>query len=101
MSASILGGVTRGVVMTLCREMGIEVREMAIPREMLYVVDEAFFTGTAVEITPIRSVDRQPVGTGRRGPITQRLQEQFFGVIEGRLPDREGWLMPVPVPAAS
>ncbi|MDR7485424.1 MAG: branched-chain amino acid transaminase [Armatimonadota bacterium] len=99
LAASILGGVTRGVVMTLCRDLGIEVREMAIPREMLYVADEAFFTGTAAEITPIRSVDRQPIGPGRRGPVTVRLQEQFFGITEGRLPDRHGWLTPVPVPA--
>ena len=95
--ASILGGVTRGVVMTLCRDAGIEVREMAIPREMLYVADEIFFTGTAAEITPVRSVDRQAVGPGRRGPITRRLQDEFFGITEGRLPDRHGWLTPVPV----
>jgi len=101
MAASILGGITRSVVMTLCRDFSVEVREMPIPREMLYVADEAFFTGTAAEITPIRSVDRQPIGPGRRGPITQRLQEQFFGITEGRLPDRHGWLTPVPVPAGS
>jgi branched-chain amino acid aminotransferase len=100
MAASILGGVTRAVVMRLCRDAGIEVREMPIPREMLYVADEAFFTGTAAEITPIRSVDRQPVGSGQRGPVTQRLQEEFFGIVEGRLPDRHGWLTPVPVPVA-
>jgi branched-chain amino acid aminotransferase len=99
LAASILGGVTRQVVLTLCRDAGIEVREMAIPREMLYVADEAFFTGTAAEITPIRSVDWQPVGLGRRGPITTLLQEQFFGITEGRLPDRHGWLTPVPVGA--
>lgn len=97
LAASILGGVTRGVVMTLCRDAGIEVREMPIPREMLYIADEAFFTGTAAEITPVRSVDRQPIGPGRRGPITRRLQDEFFGITEGRLPDRHGWLTPVPV----
>jgi len=96
-SASILGGVTRGVVMTLCRDAGIEVREMSIPREMLYVADEIFFTGTAAEITPVRSVDHQPIGAGRRGSITRRLQDEFFGITEGRLPDRHGWLTPVPV----
>lgn len=101
LAASILGGVTRHVVLTLCRDAGIEVREMAIPREMLYVADEAFFTGTAAEITPIRSVDRQPVGPGRRGPITARLQEQFFGITGGRLPDRHGWLTPVPASVRS
>ncbi|MDR7545205.1 MAG: branched-chain amino acid transaminase [Armatimonadota bacterium] len=99
MAASILGGVTRGVVLALCRDAGIEVRETPIPREMLYIADEAFFTGTAAEITPIRSVDRQPVGCGRRGPITARLQEEFFGITEGRIPDRHGWLTPVPVAA--
>jgi branched-chain amino acid aminotransferase len=100
LAASILGGVTRNVVLTLCRDLGIEVREMAIPREMLYVADEAFFTGTAAEVTPVRSVDRQPVGSGRRGPITRRLQEQFFGITSGRLPDRHGWLTPVPAAVA-
>ncbi|MBI3998528.1 MAG: branched-chain amino acid transaminase [Armatimonadetes bacterium] len=97
LAASILGGVTRGVVMALCRDLGIEVREMPIPREMLYVADEIFFTGTAAEITPVRSVDRQPVGPGQRGPITRHLQEEFFGITEGRLPDRHRWLTPVPV----
>jgi branched-chain amino acid aminotransferase len=100
LAASILGGVTRNVVLTLCRDFGIEVREMPIPREMLYVADEVFFTGTAAEITPIRSVDRQTVGTGRRGPVTHRLQEEFFGITEGRVPDRHGWLTPVPVAVA-
>ncbi|MDQ7857955.1 MAG: branched-chain amino acid transaminase [Armatimonadota bacterium] len=97
LAASILGGVTRTVVLRLCRDLGIEVREMPIPREMLYVADEVFFTGTAAEITPVRSVDRVPVGAGRRGPITARLQEEFFGITAGRLPDRHGWLTPVPV----
>jgi branched-chain amino acid aminotransferase len=100
LAASILGGVTRSVVATLCRDFGIEVREMAIPREMLYVADEVFFTGTAAEITPVRSVDRQPVGAGRRGPITQRLQEEFFGITAGRIPDRHRWLTPVPAAVA-
>ncbi|MDR7420544.1 MAG: branched-chain amino acid transaminase [Armatimonadota bacterium] len=100
LAASILGGITRGVVMTLCHDLGIEVREMALPRELLYVADEVFFTGTAAEITPVRSVDRQPVGAGRRGPITQRLQDEFFGITEGRIPDRHGWLTPVPAAVA-
>ncbi|MDR7556234.1 MAG: branched-chain amino acid transaminase [Armatimonadota bacterium] len=97
LAASILGGVTRTVVMTLCRDLGIDVRETAIPRELLYVADEVFFTGTAAEITPVRSVDKVPIGTGTRGPITRRLQEEFFGIVEGRTPDRHGWLTPVPV----
>ncbi|MDI6771755.1 MAG: branched-chain amino acid transaminase [bacterium] len=95
LAASILRGITRGVITTLCRDAGVEVREMTIPREMLYIADEAFFTGTAAEITPIRSVDRQPVGPGRRGPLTEQLQERFFGITSGRLPDTHCWLTPV------
>ena len=95
--ASILAGVTRMVVTALCRDLDIEIREMPLPREMLYVADEVFFTGTAAEITPVRSVDKVPVGSGRRGPITRRLQDEFFGITEGRIPDRHGWLTPVPV----
>jgi branched-chain amino acid aminotransferase len=78
--------------MRLARERGIEVRECAIPRELLYVADEAFFTGTAVEITPIRSVDRIMVGAGKRGPITETLQKAFFGLFSGETPDQWGWL---------
>ncbi len=100
-TASILVGVTRHVIMTLCRDAGIEVREMSVPREMLYVADEVFFTGTGAEVSPIRSVDRVVVGSGTRGPITRRLQEEFFGLAEGRLADRHGWLTPVPVRAGA
>jgi len=89
---SVLGGITRDTVIRLARERGIEVRECAIPREMLYIADEAFFTGTAVEITPIRSVDRIPVGAGKRGPITESLQSAFFGLFSGKTPDKWGWL---------
>ncbi len=89
---SVLGGLTRDSVMRLARERGFEVRECAIPRELLYIADEAFFTGTAVEITPIRSVDRLPVGSGRRGPVTETLQQAFFGLFSGRTPDKWGWL---------
>ena len=81
---SVLGGITRDTVMRLARERGIEVRECAIPRELLYLADEAFFTGTAVEITPIRSVDRITVGAGKRGPITETLQHAFFGLFYGQ-----------------
>jgi branched-chain amino acid aminotransferase len=91
-SASILPGITRDSVMTLARELGFDVREEAIPREMLYIADELFFAGTAVEITPIRSVDRIPIGTGSRGPITAAIQRAFFGVINGERPDTHGWL---------
>ncbi|HZO21416.1 MAG TPA: branched-chain amino acid transaminase [Steroidobacteraceae bacterium] len=89
---SVLGGITRDTVMQLARRRGLEVREGAIPREMLYLADEAFFTGTAVEITPIRSVDRLPVGAGRRGPITEALQSAFFGLFSGKTSDEWGWL---------
>ncbi len=99
LSASILGGVTRRCVMTLAGDLGIPVREEPISRERLYLADEAFFTGTAAEITPIRSVDGIPVGEGKRGPITRRLQEEFFGIVRGEIPDRHGWLTPIPYPA--
>jgi branched-chain amino acid aminotransferase len=90
--ASILLGVNRSYVITLAREMGYEVREETFPREMLYLADELFFTGTAVEVTPIRSVDRIKIGNGSRGPITKRIQEQFFGIIHGNVPDTQGWM---------
>ena len=90
--ASILLGVNRGCVLTLAREFGYEVREETFPREMLYVADELFFTGTAVEVTPIRSVDRIKVGNGSRGPITKKIQDQFFGIISGEIPDKHGWM---------
>ncbi len=92
---SVLGGLTRGAVLTLAQDLDIPVQEQAIPRELLYIADEVFFTGTAAEITPIRSIDRVPIGTGRRGPITERLQIEFFGITEGEIPDRHGWLTPV------
>lgn len=97
---SALGGITRDSVMRLARDAGFEVRETSIPREMLYIADELFFTGTAAEITPIRSVDRITVGAGRRGPITEKLQQAFFGVLAGTAPDKYGWLDPVDLSAA-
>ncbi|MFZ5881517.1 MAG: branched-chain amino acid transaminase [Chloroflexota bacterium] len=90
--ASILLGVNRGYVIQLARELGYEVREENFPRELLYVADELFFSGTAVEVTPIRSVDRIKIGNGGRGPITKQIQDQFFGIIRGDLPDRHGWM---------
>ncbi len=90
--AAALQGVTRHVVITLARELGFEVREEMLLREFLYMADEVFFTGTAAEITPIRSIDRIPVGEGKRGPITKRLQEEFFGITSGEIEDRHGWL---------
>jgi len=98
---SILGGITRATVMQLARELGYTVREDVIPREQLYLMDEMFFCGTAVEINPITSVDRIPIGTGEPGPITQALQSAFFGIVRGEQPDRHQWLTPVPQPAAS
>lgn len=96
MHNSILAGITRDSVLRLAQEQNLRVREMTIPREMLYVVDEAFFTGTAVEITPVTSVDRVPVGDGSVGPVTQALQKAFFDIVKGEVADRHGWLAPVP-----
>ncbi len=94
LGASVLPGITRDTVMQLARDLGIPIVETLIPREMLYIADEVFFSGTAAEITPIRSIDRIPIGTGKRGPVTEKLQAEFFGVINGTRPDR-GWLTPV------
>jgi branched-chain amino acid aminotransferase len=91
---SILQGITRDTVVTLARAHGFEVKEQAIPREFLYIADEIFLTGTAAEITPVRSVDRITVGAGRRGPVTEVLQSAFFGLFSGKTPDRWGWLEP-------
>ncbi len=88
---SILPGITRQCVMTLIREMGMEVVETVIPREMLYLADEIFFTGTAAEVSPVRSVDRYTVGAGRRGPITEKIQSRYFDHIYGKCQDRYGW----------
>jgi branched-chain amino acid aminotransferase len=92
LSSSILLGITRDTVIRLARKSGLEMLEQRIPRGMLYIADEAFFTGTAAEITPIRSIDRIPIGTGEPGPITKRLQNLFFGLIRGDLRDEHGWL---------
>lgn len=89
---SVLQGITRDAVMILARDLGIPIREQGIPREMLYVADEIFLTGTAAEITPVRSVDRITVGSGARGPVTTALQNAFFGLFDGRTADKWGWL---------
>ena len=91
-TASILPGITRDSVITIARDLGYEVREELLPREVLYVADEVFFAGTAVEITPIRSVDRITVGSGKRGPVTEEIQRTFFEIIEGSRADTRGWL---------
>jgi branched-chain amino acid aminotransferase len=103
LSSGILNGITRDSVIHIAQDLGFPVKEMVMPREFLYVVEEAFFCGTAAEITPIRSVDRLPVGEGKPGPITRKIQERYMGIVKGRLPDPHGWLTPVPVaePAAS
>jgi branched-chain amino acid aminotransferase len=89
---SVLSGLTRDTVIKLAGVLGIEVRETSIPRELLYLADELFFTGTAAEVTPIRSVDRITIGAGRRGPLTERLQRAFFGLFTGATTDSWGWL---------
>src|SRR5882757_7906489 len=92
--------LVRGGVLSLARQLGIEVVEQALPREMLYICDEAFFTGTAVEVTHLRSVDRILVGDGTMGPITKVLHDEFFGIVNGTRPDRHNWLTPVKVKVA-
>jgi branched-chain amino acid aminotransferase len=98
---SVLAGITRDSVITLAREMGFEVREQTLPRELLYIADEVFFCGTAAEVTPIRSVDRITVGRGRRGPITEALQQRFYEVVTGRAEDKWGWLQYVHAPTTA
>lgn len=93
--ASILAGITRDSVLTLARELGIEIVEQSLPREFLYFADEVFMTGTAAEVTPVRSVDRKPVGSGTPGKITRALQKAFFGLFDGSTTDRWGWLTPI------
>jgi len=93
--ASVLPGITRDCVLVLAEEAGIEVRESLISREMLYMADELFFSGTAAEISPIRSVDQITVGCGSRGPITETIQSAFFAIVNGEAEDRFGWLTPV------
>ncbi|MBI5835883.1 MAG: branched-chain amino acid transaminase [Candidatus Eisenbacteria bacterium] len=95
MADSVLMGITRDTIITLARDLGFKVNEQSIPREMLYIADEVFMTGSAAEVTPITSVDRVTVGAGTRGPVTRQLQEAFFDVIEARRPDAYRWLTPV------
>jgi branched-chain amino acid aminotransferase len=100
LGASVLPGITRDTILTIARDNGIPVIETLVPREMLYIADEVFFSGTAAEITPIRSIDHIVIGKGRRGPITEQLQNEYFGVINGSRPDTYGWLSPVHAAAA-
>src|SRR5438034_2922760 len=96
---SVLPGITRDSALQIARDLGIQIVEQGIPREMLYIADEAFFTGTAAEITPIRSVDKINIGKGMTGPITRAIQKEFYAIIGGEKPDRHHSLTPVPVPS--
>jgi len=93
---SVLPGITRDSVLQIARALGIPVIEQGIPRELLYIAEEAFFTGTAAEITPIRSVDKISVGKGVTGAVTKAIQKEFYGIVRGEKADRFGWLTPVP-----
>jgi branched-chain amino acid aminotransferase len=94
---SVLPGITRDSVLQIARDLGIPIVEQGMPRESLYIADEVFFTGTAAEITPIRSVDKISVGKGAVGPITKSIQQEFYGIVHGEKPDRHRWLTPVKV----
>jgi branched-chain amino acid aminotransferase len=101
LATSILPGITRDTVVKIAEDLKIPVKEQIVPREMLYIVDEIFFSGTAVEITPIRSVDHIQVGKGVAGPITRKLQDEFFAITSGTKPDRHNWLTPVSAPVSA
>ncbi len=94
---SVLPGITRDSVMQIARDLGIKIVEQQIPRESLYIADEVFFTGTAAEVTPIRSVDKISVGNGSIGPVTKSIQQEFYAIVRGEKPDRHNWLTMVPV----
>jgi branched-chain amino acid aminotransferase len=95
LGASVLPGITRDSIIKIAGQLGIPMVETIIPRELLYIADEVFFCGTAVEVTPIRSVDRIQIGSGHRGPITERIQKRFFDIVQGTAKDEFGWLTPV------
>jgi branched-chain amino acid aminotransferase len=97
---SVLNGITRNSILQLAKQLGIPVVEQALPREMLYICDEAFFTGTAAEVTHLRSVDRIVIGDGSMGPVTTALHKAFFDIVNGQVPDRFNWLTPVNVKVA-
>jgi branched-chain amino acid aminotransferase len=94
-SSSILSGITRDTVITLAAELGIQTRETSISREQLYAADEIFMTGTAAEVTPVRQVDHMTIGNGGCGPVTRKLQDEFFGLFNGQTKDRWSWLEPI------
>jgi branched-chain amino acid aminotransferase len=91
-SSSLLSGLTRDSVITIAQKLSLEVRKENIPREMLYIADEVFLTGTAAEVTPVRSIDRITIGKGTRGKVTQQIQENFFSIVNGEVEDEHGWL---------
>jgi branched-chain amino acid aminotransferase len=95
LGASVLPGITRDTIVKIAGQLGVPIVETIIPRELVYIADEMFFTGTAVEVTPVRSVDRIPVGSGHRGPITEKIQKRFFDIVDGKTKDEFGWLTPV------
>ena len=101
LASCVLPGITRDTVMMLCRDLNIPIAEQTIPREMLYIADEVFLTGTAAEITPLRSIDKIKIAGGIPGPITRRLQEEFYALVKGTKPDRHHWLTPVGVPVSA
>ena len=92
LSAAVLPGITRNSILQIARDLGFKIAEEPLPRELLYISDEAFFVGTAAEVTPIRSVDKVTIGRGSRGPITEAIQKAFFAIVNGEVPDRHGWL---------
>jgi branched-chain amino acid aminotransferase len=100
LSNSTLSGITRDSVLTIARHLGLPVIEQSLPRELLYIADEVFFTGTAAEVSPIRSIDRILIGDGKTGEITKKIGDEFYGIANGLKPDRFGWLTPVKVNAA-
>lgn len=100
LSSGILNGITRDSVVSIATDLGLTVKEMVMPREFLYLVDEAFFCGTAAELTPIRTIDRYPVGDGKPGSIATAIRERYMAIAKGRTEDVHGWLTPVPVTEA-
>jgi branched-chain amino acid aminotransferase len=95
LSAGALNGITRGTVMAICQDLGLTLKEKRITRDEVYIADEAFFTGTAAEVTPIRELDRVQIGEGSRGPITEKIQTAFFDIVNGRNPKYAAWLTKV------
>jgi branched-chain amino acid aminotransferase len=95
LSAGALNGITRNTIFHICKDLGIELVQKRITRDEVYICDEAFFTGTAAEVTPIRELDRVQIGAGSRGPITEKIQNAFFDIVGGRNPKYAAWLSPV------